>query len=343
MTLLIKHSKVLSKSDGVDVTVVQPSDWNAALVATAASGKVLGTVVGSTTVGELPIAVDGSGNATFSGDITTTGGDLTVTGASVNANVFVTSTGGSGRSWSIVSNNSTGGLSIVDVTGSATRVFVSSAGLVGIGTTAPSDPLTVNGVIKSTTGGFGYPDGTTQTTAAATPTGALVAFAGAAAPTGWLLCAGQEVSRATYAALFAVVGTTYGPGNGSTTFNVPDLRGRVAAGKDDMNGTAATRMSATTMSPNATTLGASGGTETHVLTAAQLPAHQHLILGDIQSGTNPSASNYVAKSANYSSNNNYDLGASATVATLGLTSSVGSGTAHSNTQPTIVLNYIIKT
>jgi microcystin-dependent protein len=65
---------------------------------------------------------------------------------------------------------------------------------------------------------------------AAIPTGTLSQFAGAAAPTGWLICDGSAISRSTYATLFAVVGTTYGSGDGSTTFNLPDLRGRVAVG-----------------------------------------------------------------------------------------------------------------
>lgn len=68
--------------------------------------------------------------------------------------------------------------------------------------------------------------------ALATPTGAVEAYAGATAPAGWLLCNGQAVSRTTYAALFALVGTTYGAGNGSTTFNVPDLRGEFIRGVD---------------------------------------------------------------------------------------------------------------
>ena len=62
------------------------------------------------------------------------------------------------------------------------------------------------------------------------PVGCVIPFAGAAAPTGWLLCQGQAVSRTTYAQLFSVIGTTYGSGDGSTTFNLPDMRGRVAVG-----------------------------------------------------------------------------------------------------------------
>ena len=64
------------------------------------------------------------------------------------------------------------------------------------------------------------------------PTGSVIPFAGKTAPTGWLLCQGQAVSRTTYAQLFSVIGTTFGSGDGSTTFNLPDLRGRVAVGVD---------------------------------------------------------------------------------------------------------------
>jgi microcystin-dependent protein len=78
------------------------------------------------------------------------------------------------------------------------------------------------------------------------PSGMLAPFAGTSAPTGWFLCDGQAVSRSTYANLFAVIGTTYGAGDGNassgTTFNVPDLRGRTIAGQDDMGGAAASRL-----------------------------------------------------------------------------------------------------
>lgn len=62
------------------------------------------------------------------------------------------------------------------------------------------------------------------------PTAAVIPYAAATAPGGWLACDGSAVSRATFAELFAVIGTTYGVGDGSTTFNVPDLRGRAAVG-----------------------------------------------------------------------------------------------------------------
>lgn len=70
------------------------------------------------------------------------------------------------------------------------------------------------------------------------PSGAVQEFAGSTAPEGWLMCDGAEISRTTYAALFSVIGTTYGVGDGSTTFNLPDLRGEFIRGLDNM-GTAA--------------------------------------------------------------------------------------------------------
>jgi microcystin-dependent protein len=103
------------------------------------------------------------------------------------------------------------------------------------------------------------------------PVGAVTAFAGSVAPTSWLLCAGQDVSRTVYAPLFAVIGTTYGAGDGTTTFTVPDMRGRAVAGLDNMGGTDAGRLSI------ANTLGTTAGAETVTLTSAQsgVPAHSH--------------------------------------------------------------------
>ena len=101
------------------------------------------------------------------------------------------------------------------------------------------------------------------------PTATIVSYAASSAPTGWLLCAGQAVNRITYATLFTTISTAYGIGDGSTTFNVPDLRGRVVAGLDNMGGTDAGRLDL------ANTLGTAGGAQYHTLTTAQLAAHTH--------------------------------------------------------------------
>jgi microcystin-dependent protein len=105
------------------------------------------------------------------------------------------------------------------------------------------------------------------------PIGASVDFWGATAPnSSFVLAYGQAVSRTTYATLFSLLGTTYGTGDGSTTFNIPDLRGRVVAGKDDMGGSAAGLLSNSFMT-GPTTLGGSGGSESRQLATENLPPY----------------------------------------------------------------------
>lgn len=182
-------------------------------------------------------------------------------------------------------------------------------------------------VAPGTTGNVLTSNGTTwQSTAptvtAGVPAGSVSAYAGSTAPAGWLLCFGQAVSRSTYADLFAVIATTYGAGDGSTTFNLPDLRGRVAVGKDNMGGSAANRITSGGSGITGTTLGAAGGTQTHTLTTAEMPAHTHSI------GTAAACSGGVVGTGQGGSAVN--------------TGSTGGGGAHQNTQPSIILNYIIK-
>lgn len=101
--------------------------------------------------------------------------------------------------------------------------------------------------------------------------GVVLEYDGLVPPAGWLFCAGQIVQISQYPKLYAVLGTRYG-GNGTTTFGIPDRRGRVSAGADNMGGAAAGRLSTQIAG---TTLGAVGGFETHVLTAAEMPVHAH--------------------------------------------------------------------
>lgn len=99
------------------------------------------------------------------------------------------------------------------------------------------------------------------------PIGTVLPFAGSTAPVGWLLCNGQAVDRTIAADLFAAIGTTYGVGNGTTTFNLPDLRGRVVAGKDTATGSA-NRLTTANSGIDSKVLGAAGGAEAFVSTVS---------------------------------------------------------------------------
>jgi len=191
------------------------------------------------------------------------------------------------------------------------------------------------------------------------PAGAMMPYAGASAPTGWLLCYGQAVSRTTYSDLFTAIADVYGVGDGSTTFNLPDMRGRVGAGKDDMGGVAASRLTTAGSGVDGATLGASGGAETHTLTTAQLATHTHSFTGDAtgaggahthtvggasDSAVSGASGNLLfAGSASAATVNTGAISATHTHTTSGTNATAGSGTAHNNVQPTLVLNYIIKT
>lgn len=161
------------------------------------------------------------------------------------------------------------------------------------------------------------------------PTGAVLPFAGTTAPNGWLLCYGQSVLRTDYPDLFEAIGTAYGAVD-STHFTLPDARGRVTAGKDNMGGTAASRLTTAGSGVDGATLGASGGAETHTLTAAQIPAHAHPIaVGGGSNGTGANA--------------NYWQGANVVGAGSSTSNNTGGGSAHPNAQPTLIMNKIIKT
>jgi microcystin-dependent protein len=133
---------------------------------------------------------------------------------------------------------------------------------------------------------------------AGVPIGGMMPYAGATAPSGWLLCYGQAVSRTTYAALFAVAGTAYGIGDGSTTFNLPDKRGRASIGADNMGGTPANRVTEAGSGVNATAVGNAGGSQlaqedtitatSTALSVVSDPSHSHVINLNSNGGGPPS-------------------------------------------------------
>lgn len=179
------------------------------------------------------------------------------------------------------------------------------------------------------------------------PTGAIIDYGGTVAPTGWLMVDGSAVSRTTYAALFVATGsgTIYGAGDGSSTFNLPDVRGRVTVGKDDMGGTAANRITVAGSATNGALLGNGSGNENVALSVAQLPSHNHNILSGTSTGTFLMAGNASSGGVGGGTVTG-GLAYYNTTTGTGVNpyiQATGSGAAHSNIQPLIILNKIIKT
>lgn len=203
------------------------------------------------------------------------------------------------------------------------------------------------------------------------PVGEVTMWATNTAPTGWLVCDGSAVSRTTYSGLFAVIGTVYGAGDGSTTFNLPNLKGRVVVGRDSTD-------------TDWDTLGETRGSKTHTLTSAEMPSHTH-IQDTHGHGQNPHAHfMWLATSSNGSHSHTYSWDDTSTIqrgtgsfstasaptpstdststagshthdvigytanetatniVTTATNQNTGGGGAHNNIQPSIVLNFIIR-
>lgn len=200
------------------------------------------------------------------------------------------------------------------------------------------------------------------------PAGIVMPFAGSVAPQGYLLCDGSAVSRTDYADLFTAIGTTYGAGDGESTFNLPDLSGRVVLGVSNNHA-----------------LGTTGGEAAHTLTEQELPAHSHVVPAHTHenniTATTPVLSHTVNQAVfTYNSPNwhqaqygnrfyswvyngagsaaasrsadaaiaNHEeadctMGGSVTASVASVTTSTGSGGSHNNMQPYSVINYIIST
>lgn len=188
----------------------------------------------------------------------------------------------------------------------------------------------ITGLAAATDAGDAVTFGQAQ---AAIAPGVINMFGGSQAPSGSLLCNGAAYSRTAYPALFAVIGTTYGAGDGANTFNVPNLQGRVPVGAGAGYG-----------------LGSTGGAATVALTEAQMPAHSHSgttstngehthggvpnYIGDVDRGTLGSVFSLDIPSQTLpAGSHNHTF----------TTDSRGSNQPHNNMQPYVVINYIIKT
>lgn len=284
-------------------------------------------------------------NSNFSDIATALTGSLPVDGSAAATGVIKFATG------------SAAAPSIAFSSGSTTGLYYAGSGKVGI---SGSGSLII--LVDPTALGSGQTGAvlTSGTGAVFTPVGALAPFAGATAPAGWILCYGQNISRTSYPELFTVLNAAslpYGSGDGSTTFALPDLRGRVIAGKDDMGGSAASRLTASYFGTSAATLGAVGGLESNTLSISQIPSHDHAVyLKDpghdhdfIASRSNTTAQGVVSITVGTAVSTGQTtteftgitIGSVNGVANDNKTASAGSNTAHNNMQPTIILNWII--
>lgn len=240
------------------------------------------------------------------------------TGSDANVGGQIT-TKGSGDL--LLDGGGTGGVSINSIsTGpiTLTRATTCGSNLAVTGTLAVTSTSAFTGAVTS-----GAVTVNTSLTTAATattsflPAGTVIWKASTNVPTGWLECNGAAVSRTTYAALFSDIGTTFGTGDGSTTFNLPTQARRTLVGRGG-SGTATL----------ANTVGATGGSETHTLTAAEMPTHSHTYLAPQAFSINPGGGGAI------------NVGAATGTNTTSATT--GGSDAHNNMQPSLVMMMIIR-
>ena len=227
--------------------------------------------------------------------------------------MYIDGYGGGGNtslSWGTLSGNAIP-LQVMNEDGTTSSVTLTGGDNVTLSSSSSSN-LTI-----SATGGEGI-------TIDTVPIGTIAEWGATTPPNNWLLLNGQAVSRVTYSELFSLYGTTYGAGDGSTTFNLPDFSGRVGVGLSDGDS-------------DFGTLGQTGGEKTHTLTVDEMPSHAHRsassargAIGDYFGG---SSANYGIKHGSLApANASYVINSN----------DAGGSSAHNNLQPYITINYIVK-
>lgn len=225
---------------------------------------------------EVAVAAAGTTNVLGAGgtfvQITGSGQTITSLGSAPNAKKYVRFTAGNTLTYNATSLILPSGTNIATAAGDTAIVLSDASG---------------NARVVQ----YQKADGTALVVPAAAdpiPIATVLNYAGSVAPARWLLMHGQAISRSTYSALFGVIGTTYGSGDGSTTFNIPDGSGRVIAGADNMSGSAEGNITSGGSGINGSALGAIGGLQNHTNTTGEMAAHSHT-----QGGTFASAGESV--------------------------------------------------
>jgi microcystin-dependent protein len=196
---------------------------------------------------------------------------------------------------------------------SIASAVTSKADKVAAATTDNLAALDANGNLKDSGGSI---------VSVAPPVGSITMYGGSSAPSGWLYCNGQNVSRTTFANLFSAIGETFGAGDGSSTFSLPDLRDRFPLGDNSNGGADASRVD-----NFSTGLGDTGGADEHQLTEAEMPSHSHSV-PVVREGSN--LLNRIA------TDTEVDAGTKQT-------NSTGGDQAHNNMPPFLAVSFIIKT
>lgn len=271
-------------------------------------------------IGEIDI-IDASGNELLKFTaVSDAVNEITITNAATSNPPIVSATGGDTNVGLKLTAKGSGQL-ILDAGATGTvEVGTTSTGAINLRrNTAITGTLTSSGT--ATLAGSGLAVTASSLTIPATasvsfvPAGVIMWKASTFVPTGWLECDGSAISRTTYSALFSDIGTTYGGGDGTTTFNLPNQSRRVIMGKGG-SGTATI----------ANTVGAAGGEETHTLITAEIPSHTHAYQSP------PSATVFGVGGSN-----------AATFPTSGLTTgATGGDGAHNNIQPSLIMMMIIR-
>lgn len=308
-----------------------------------------------------------SGNTVVAGTLNVTGqitGNLTgnVTGNASTATLAATATalatsrnfsiaGSTGLTASAVGFDGTAAVALslagtLDVDNGGTGVTSLTAHGVVIGNGTSAVAVTSAGTAGQVlTSNGASSDPTFQTFVASVPVGGGFEWYSNTLPTPvsteeYVFQYGQAISRTTYSVLFAIIGTTFGNGDGSTTFNLPDQRGRAGVGRDDMGGVAANRITNAASGITGTTLGAAGGSQTHTLVTGEIPAHSHPL--NVKNGLSGSTGDGPLGSlASGSSSSTWGGSPPDTTYTTTI-ANAGGGGAHNNVQPTIIINKVMR-
>jgi microcystin-dependent protein len=321
----------------------------------------------------LEQAITGVGNVTMSGASVTIVTGTGVVGAARNAVlVLVGSLGASCNlvvptvnKFYAVRNATTGGQNVVVKTSAGTGVTLANGNTQlmycdGTNVVLASVPINSTNGNVSISGDLIVTGSISSGGSAIMPTGSMLEYGGASAPAGWLLCNGAAVSRATYAALFAVLGIAYGAGDGSTTFNVPNKIDRVGVGSGGAYSRGTTGGVATATTSDNGSHNHTGSTDSYALNTNQIPAHNHGVndpghVHNTLKGTTGGQASFVDTNDGGSSGNTSSFMSTAFTGISIQNQGGGQGHSHgiqtdgvhnhtvSTIQPYLASNYIIKT